>query len=148
MKRTLAAPKRHCREGSAIVETALVLPIFLTLILGLVEFGRAMAVSNLLTNCAREGARLATIKGVTAQEVKDTVRAQVQSLVGVSPANNDVTVTVDPYPGNPDPNDEPANARTRDLCTVQVTLNYSSVAYFVRFLGTSKLRGQAAMRHE
>lgn len=141
-------PNQESRRGTAVVETAVVIPIFFMVVLGIAEFGRALMVSNMLTNAAREGARLSVIKGTTAQEVKDTVIAQVQSTVGVALGNNDVSVTVAPYTGNPNPNNEPANANTRDLCTVQVSVNYTAVAYVVRFLGGAKLRGQAAMRHE
>jgi Flp pilus assembly protein TadG len=125
-----------------------VIPVFFMVVLGIAEFGRALMVSNLLTNAAREGARLSVIKGTTAQEVKDTVIAQVQNTVGVTLTNSDVSVTVTPYTGNPNPNNEPADAYTRDLCAVKVSVDYADVAYVVRFLGSSKLHGQAAMRHE
>ena len=49
------------RRGTAMVEMALVLPIFLMLVLGIIEFGRAMMIANLVTNAAREGARVACV---------------------------------------------------------------------------------------
>jgi len=48
--------KRHRRRGAAAVEMALVLPIFFTVVLGIIEFGRAMMVSQLMATSAREGA--------------------------------------------------------------------------------------------
>jgi Flp pilus assembly protein TadG len=37
-----------------MVEMALVLPIFFTVLLGIVEFGRAMMIGQLITNSARD----------------------------------------------------------------------------------------------
>src|SRR5512134_4022081 len=91
------------RRGAALVETALVLPIFFMVVLGIIEFGRAMMVAQLLNNGAREGARLAIMTGSTNTEVDTAVRNFVASSVGVDPAKLTVTITVTPYPGNPDP---------------------------------------------
>jgi Flp pilus assembly protein TadG len=49
-----------------LVEMALVLPVFMMVLLGIVEFGRAMMVSQLLANASREGARLAIVEGKAA----------------------------------------------------------------------------------
>ena len=48
-------------EGQALVEFALVAPIFLLLVLGVVEFGRAWQVSQTLTDAARAGCRVAVV---------------------------------------------------------------------------------------
>lgn len=136
------------RRGTAIVETALVIPIFFTVILGIAEFGRALMVANLLTNAAREGARLSIMNGVSAADVRSSVIQQVKNTVGVTLSNNDVSILITPYPGNPDPNNEPLNANTRDLCAIEVSVNYSDVSLVLRFLNDARIRGQAAMRHE
>jgi Flp pilus assembly protein TadG len=47
-------------HGQSIVEFALILPLFLVLVFGIVEFGRAYIVYVTVTNAAREGARLGT----------------------------------------------------------------------------------------
>lgn len=46
-------------RGAALVEFAIVLPLFLLLIGGMVDFGRAFYTEVMLTNAAREGARAA-----------------------------------------------------------------------------------------
>ena len=51
------------RGGAAIVEVAMTLPIFFLVVFAIIEFGRAMMVSQLLTNAAREGARKAGYQG-------------------------------------------------------------------------------------
>ncbi|KFF58793.1 hypothetical protein JF66_15935 [Cryobacterium sp. MLB-32] len=55
---------RHLRDdrGAAAVEFALVLPVLLLLIFGLMEFGRLYNVQISLSNAAREGARTMAIE--------------------------------------------------------------------------------------
>ena len=48
--------------GQALVELALILPILLMLLLGIFEFGRAWNTKQLITDAAREGARLAVVQ--------------------------------------------------------------------------------------
>ena len=48
-------------RGAAIIETALTLPILLLVSVGIFEFGRAYETSQVLTNAAREGARVAVL---------------------------------------------------------------------------------------
>ena len=47
-----------CERGQTMVEFALILPIFLILIFGIIEFGRAWGAKQSLTIAAREGARI------------------------------------------------------------------------------------------
>lgn len=49
------------QKGQALVETALVLPLLLLLVMGLFEFGRAMYIKNTLNNAARAGVRVAVV---------------------------------------------------------------------------------------
>ena len=53
------------RNGTAAVELALVLPLFLTLLLGVLEFARLGMVMQVLTTAAREGCREAALPGFT-----------------------------------------------------------------------------------
>ncbi len=57
----LLRPLNKRSEGQALVEFALVAPIFLLLVLGVVEFGRAWQVSQTLTDAARAGCRTAVV---------------------------------------------------------------------------------------
>lgn len=49
------------RKGQALVELALVLPVLLIIVFGLIDFGRAMYTKNTLNNAARSGARIAVV---------------------------------------------------------------------------------------
>ena len=140
--------ENQSRLGAVLVETAFVVPILTMLTFGSIEFGRAFMVSNLLTNAAREGARIGIISGTTTQEVRNAVKQHVLDTIGATIQDSDITVDVTPYGTNPDPLDETANASKRDLVEVEVVVSYNNVGYFFRYLTGVNLRGQAAMRHE
>jgi Flp pilus assembly protein TadG len=50
------------RRGAALVEFAIILPVFLTLMLGILEIGKSLEVSNLMSSAVREGGRLAAME--------------------------------------------------------------------------------------
>ncbi|MFP4177030.1 MAG: TadE/TadG family type IV pilus assembly protein [Planctomycetota bacterium] len=60
-------------RGQALVEFALVLPLFLLLILSAVDFGRAYLRLHMLTNAAREGARVGSLPDTEESDVEDAV---------------------------------------------------------------------------
>jgi len=66
-------------HGQALVEAALVLPLLLLLSVGIFEFGRAYQTYQVLTNAAREGARLAILPDSTAADVQSRVAAYMQA---------------------------------------------------------------------
>ena len=143
-------PRRlHRRNGAALVEMALVLPVFLTVVLGIMEFGRAMMVSNLVANAAREGARLSVTTGSTNSSVTTAVQSFMTSAIGVSSGNVTVTITVTAAAGNPDPGNDVAIARRSDVCTVHVTVPFNAVCLVTAdYLAGVDLVGHCAMRHE
>ncbi len=53
---------RDSDTGQSLVEFSLVLPIFLVLLFGLVDFGRGFYTWLVVTNAAREGARAAAVQ--------------------------------------------------------------------------------------
>jgi Flp pilus assembly protein TadG len=119
------------------------------IVLGIVEFGRAMMVAQLLTNGAREGARLAVLPDATNASVETAVLDFVESSVGVPRAKVTVAITITPAAGNPNPGNVLANARKRDLCDVKVDVKFTDVDYIPgKFLADRKLVGQCAMRRE
>ncbi|MEZ6065049.1 MAG: TadE/TadG family type IV pilus assembly protein [Planctomycetaceae bacterium] len=137
------------RSGAATVETALVLPVFFMVMLGIVECGRAFMISQLLTNAAREGGRIAVMNGSSNTEVELTIEDIAQRTAGIAPADLDITLNVHEHAGNPSASNEVANARKRDLCEVIVRVNYDKVNLLpIRYLTGAQLVGQAAMRHE
>lgn len=82
-------------RGQTLVEFALILPIFVLVIFGLVDLGRAVFVSNSLAGAARDGARYGSVQ---ARAYDTTTRSEVETwvldrLAGVP--NATVTVTCD-----------------------------------------------------
>jgi len=93
------------RRGSAIVETAVVAPLMLSMMLGMTELGSAFLVRQTVTNAAREGARVAALPGATMSDVNaavaDTMHAAsltsyttTSNLNSLTPSSTDVWVQV------------------------------------------------------
>src|SRR6476620_9551380 len=61
-------------RGAALLEAAVTIPLILLVSVAIFEFGRAYQTWQVLTNAAREGARVAVIAGTTDAEVEVTVR--------------------------------------------------------------------------
>ncbi len=57
--------QNRSRRGTTVVETALVLPVFLLFVLGLIELGHAQMVKNVLRCACREAARMGSTEGHT-----------------------------------------------------------------------------------
>jgi Flp pilus assembly protein TadG len=124
---------------------AMVLPIFVTVTLGIVEFGRAMMVAQLVTNAAREGARLGCLDGTTNAEVTQTVSDFLVTATSVAPGDINVT----PAAGNLNPNNQIASALVRDQVNVRVEIPFDKVSLVSgSYLTGSNLVGDATMRHE
>ncbi len=133
------------RSGAALVEMAMVLPIFVVLLLGLVEFGRAIMVGQMVTNAAREGCRQAILDGSTNTAVDTFVKDFLQTSANVS--RSDVTVNISI--ANPVAAGQLSLATSRDLVTVAVSIPFTRVSYLPpSFLGAASLSAASAMRHE
>ena len=86
---------KNGERGQSMVEFVLVLPIFLLLVFGIVDFGMGFHAWLTVTNSAREGARLGAVRASSAQIV---TRVQNTSDT-LDPAN--MTITVTNAQGNP-----------------------------------------------
>ena len=74
----------------------MIMPMILLISVGIFEFGRAYQTSQVLTNAAREGARLAVLEGRTDTDVRARVNKYVTDggLTGLSDANIQVNRNV------------------------------------------------------
>jgi Flp pilus assembly protein TadG len=133
---------RRSRQGAAAVEFAVVAPVFLLMVFGMIEFGRAIMVQQILTNATRQGARLAILDSPTptASTVKSTVTSYLQNCGITAATVNNVTI-------NPA---EPSTAVNGTSVTVTVQIPYSSVTWLPtpQFLGTKTLKVSTVMRRE
>ena len=129
---------RSCslRRGVAATEFAIVAPLFLLLIFGILELGRAMMVQQVLINASRVGARQAITLGATTAEVESAV-ADYSASVAVP----GVTVNVTP---------DPTAARAGDPITVTTSVPFNEVSWLAApwFLGGKTLTANSRMRKE
>ena len=88
---TISKMKRK-EDGAAALEFALVLPILIMLVFGIVQFGLHFHRQQGFNAAAREGARLASIPSATSTEIKDRVES---ALDGV-PVSATPTITITP----------------------------------------------------
>jgi Flp pilus assembly protein TadG len=93
MKRPPSSTRKTADRGVVAVEFALVLPVLLLILFGIIDFGRALNAQISLTGAARDGARIAALGGSNAA-VQAQVAAAAPSLSGVT-----ATVTESCPPG-------------------------------------------------
>lgn len=79
--------------GVELVEMALILPLLLLVSVSIFEFGRAYQTWQVLTNAAREGARVAVLPDPTVADAESRVRAYLEE--GQLPNADSATITVD-----------------------------------------------------
>ncbi len=82
----MAAIKRHpglrSERGAVIVELAIVLPLFLLILAGVIDLGFLFWEKEVLTNAAREGARAKVQAGTSGERFTDTqVRSRMQDYL-------------------------------------------------------------------
>jgi Flp pilus assembly protein TadG len=77
--RKLGRQLRRSERGQSLVEFAMVLPLFLIIVFGIVDFGRAYSAYVQLNNGAREGARYGAV-GKSSSEIQARVRAVTSGL--------------------------------------------------------------------
>jgi|SRR5436190_15758221 len=83
---------RRDERGAALLEMAFTLPLLLLISIGILEFGRAFQTWQILTNAAREGARVAVLPGMDDSMVTARVQEYVQAGVLDPSATTQVTI--------------------------------------------------------
>lgn len=142
MARSKPFPRQR-RCGVAAVEMAVVLPLFFLIVLGIIEFGRAVMVQQILTNAAREGARRAIIPGATDTQVTELVD---DYLVSTSLGAESRTVEIVDGAGNAGSLE---NIKSKNVVGVRVTVPYDEVAWgLTSWLGGSTMQSLVQMRRE
>jgi Flp pilus assembly protein TadG len=80
------------QSGQSLIETALTLPLILLIAVGILEFGRAFQTWEVVTNAAREGARVSILPNSTTADVQARVQTYLQG--GALDNYQNATVTV------------------------------------------------------
>lgn len=130
---------RRNRRGAALVEFAVVAPIMFLFVFGIIEYGRAVMVQQVLVNASREAARAAVLDGANVNEIRADVTAYLQgAAVNAGGAN------VRFEPGNP------SSAGFGEPVTVTVDVPFSEVSWLPSplFIGGRTLSATTVMRRE
>lgn len=92
----MTRPRTFRERGTAAVEMALVLPVLLLVVGGIIDLGRMYMGEILVTNAARDGARMAALQSYTGDDV--TLQA-TKAAAGISPfVAPSINVTTWPTP--------------------------------------------------
>lgn len=78
-----ARRRRREERGAAAVEFALVMPILLMLVMGIIDFGYMINRSSMITNAARDGAREASLQGDLAM-IRQAAENSLQDVPGAT----------------------------------------------------------------
>ncbi len=76
-----------------MVETALVLPLFLLVVCGIIDFGWIFANQLMLNNSSRDGARYAIVRADNADMVTVVTQHLKDNISLIEPDNLNVTIT-------------------------------------------------------
>jgi Flp pilus assembly protein TadG len=82
-------------RGAELIEFALVAPLLLFIIMGVVDFGFMFQRYEVVTNAAREGARIAVLPGYADADVKARVRSYLTEGGVANTTSNPSVATTD-----------------------------------------------------
>ncbi len=117
----------HKRRGTAIVEMAVVAPLLMLFLMGIIEIGYVLFVHNVMINAVHQGAKIGIVRdGADEEDIIDAVMsfladAKMDGLI----TRVDVTPTI-------------TVVGTDTTVRVQVVLPYSKVAIFGEFLSSER----------
>lgn len=92
MRRYFVPSRKKNEKGQTLVEFALVLPILLILVLGIIQFGIILNGQVTVTSAAREGARFGVV-GEDEDAVKTRVKNALAGSLLIDPNSADIDVT-------------------------------------------------------
>ncbi len=159
------AVRHRSHRGTSAVEVALILPVFLVFLFGILEYSHARMVGNMLKTACRVGARFGSTQGITTQQVRDRVEEILSSIMDTSSVDvivknagvyDDDGATLPTLPDDFNALDDIDldDAEPGQMILVRATVNYENVALFamplMEFMGMNDvvLTGQAITRHE
>jgi Flp pilus assembly protein TadG len=122
---------------------AVVLPLLLMFVFGIIEFGRAIMVNQVLVNAAREACRRAVVPGATPTEVQNTASLYLSSA-GISGYTYSAGVR------NGSTLSALSGAKSQDSIEVTISVPYQNVAWgmFGWISSTRQLNARVLMRKE
>lgn len=149
---------RTWRTGATLVEVAVVMPAFMIFTWGLIEFGHAYMVVNLLTSAAQRAAREGVADDVTTAQVISKANGILRSAISLDHVTvmvKDASIFDDSEAdlGGIDyaslPNIEVDEMDPRELFVVYIEVPYDTVSLLPpKWVTGVTMRGMSAQRHE
>jgi Flp pilus assembly protein TadG len=137
-------------RGQALVEFALVLPIFAIMLFGIIDLGRFVFTANSLNNGAREAARFASVANRPAECAALSRTACATTIArshawGVPQGGVTVTVNCERYSAGGTKSDPGVSAcRTDDFLVVQAQTEFTLVTPLIGgLLGDQTITGES-----
>ncbi len=125
--------QKRVRKGAVAVEFAIVAPVLVAVLFGMIQYGRAFEMQNQLQVAAREGARFASMDHTgmltAGQTTNQKVIQDVQNFLatyGIAKTNVNVTIKDHTNPTSDFNLDDAKN--DLKLFDVNVSVNYSKVS--------------------
>jgi Flp pilus assembly protein TadG len=136
------------RHGSATVEFAVVVPILLILILGMIEYAQVVNVSQEVSSASRRGARLAARN--TTHNVSDVENFVANYIAGSLPEASGVQVLVSNGSGVQLTGSDLNSVSSGSPLAVEVALGFDTVRWFHHFVALDNkiLRTTTTVRRE
>lgn len=142
----LRSGRRSSQRGAEIVELAIILPLLLLITAGIVDFGLLFRDYQIVTNAAREGARVRVLPGYSDDDAKNRATAYL--------AASGLTSNVDPTVAFTDVTPGGGGATFR-VYTVTVAYDHTITMLGAMMqlvggslAGTLRVTGASTMRHE
>jgi Flp pilus assembly protein TadG len=115
------------RAGTATVEFAVVLPLFVIILFGIWEVGRMVQVSQVLQNAAREAARQASTGTTDMATIRTTVQQYIQ---GAEPRITNFTNFTVAFADITKPSvTDPTGCKQLDHFTMTITMPFDNVRW-------------------
>jgi hypothetical protein len=138
LARRQSLPKK--RAGAHIVEFAVVAPFFFLFIFALIDIGRGMMVSSILSHVARAGCRTGVLPGKSNTDVQAAIDLALQGT-GVTGTTTTAKVNGSVADVN--------TANTKDLITVSVSVPVGNITWLpTTWFVAGTLSGQFSLEHE
>ncbi|WP_437188019.1 TadE family protein [Planctomicrobium sp. SH668] len=141
------------RSGIAIVELAVVLPVFMLIVMGIAEMSRALEVSEKISSAIRQGARTAAAEimdvlptGWTANQKVDKDIRNLLIASGVDASKIDIKITHADGPDVGKTFDLQDRANYLKYYRITASVDYKDVGLFAKFMAGKRIYSTVVFR--
>jgi len=136
----------RCQKGVAAVEFAIILPLLMIIIFGIIEFGLLLYDKQVITNASREGARAGVVVGVSRVDdagILDVMDRYIANNLVTFGSTLSLNITIDPV--------DRTDMDFGDELTVTVTYDYDFLVlpnFVASLTGMQTLVAKTVMKME